>query len=387
MPETEGPVVRHPDYEVTATSASAIDIEVAVLDSAGVIVAVNGPWSDFCAANDGDPSLTGIGVNYLEVCRKAGDDPGAIEVADAIRTALVGDVPSAHRVQIACHSPQEKRWFDVIVSSRSDGRGTSIGATVLLTQVPEPRTEMADKNHTLAREILEACPDALLMADEQGLIESTNLPAERLFGCDRSALLGRAIDTLLPGRSTEQPSASMQLHAVRADGSEIPVEVGLSLQRVGGETRLIAAVRDITERLRAEDRRQLIDRCIDRASDAILVIDENSFRLLHANSGAVDMFGYRSSELVGSMSPTDLAPELGVSALASALGSLREAPDQHVRLVTTGLRRSGAELPIEVQIDWPAPTTPNASRPVVAVIRDLTERPAGHDDSIATVRH
>ncbi len=369
--------MRHPDNEVTAQSASAIDIEVAVLDAAGAIVAVNGPWSDFCAANDGDPSLTGIGVNYLEVCRKAGDDPGAIEVADAIRAALVGDVPSAHRVQIACHSPQEKRWFDVIVSSRTDGGGATIGATVMLTQVPEPPTDVADKNHTLAKEILEACPDALLMADEHGLIESTNRPAERLFGCDRSALLGRAIDTLLPGRFTDQPSSSMQLHAVRADGSEIPVEVGLSLQQVAGETRLIAAVRDITERLRAEDHRHLIDRSIDRASDAILVVDENSFRLLHVNSGAVEMFGYQCSELVGSMSPTDLAPELGVCAFASALGSLREAPDQHVRLVTTGLTKSGSEFPIEAQIDWPAPTTPNASRPVVAVIRDLTERDSG----------
>jgi PAS domain S-box-containing protein len=366
--------VRQPDNEVIGEPSNTIGIEVAVLDASGVIVAINGPWSDFCEANDGIPALTGIGVNYLDICRKAGDDPGATEVAVAIRAALAGDVPSAHRVQIACHSPQEKRWFDVFVSSRTDAEGITIGATVMLTQIPEPRIGDPDKSHILAREILEACPDAVLMANEHGVIEWANRPAERLFGYDRSVLLGRPIDSLLPGRPGEQPSSSMQLRAVRSDRSEIPVEVGLSLQDVGGKTRIIAAVRDVTERLRAQECHQRIDRCIDGASDAILVFDENSFRLLHANGGAEKMFGYRRSELIGSMSPSDIAPELRVGAVASALGALREAPEQHVRLVSTGRTKTGSEFRIEIQIDWPAPTTPNASRPVVAVIRDLSER-------------
>jgi PAS domain S-box-containing protein len=375
--ETKGPVVRHCDNEVIGDSTTTIDIEVAVLDASGLIVAINGPWSDFCEANGGNPALTGVGVNYLEVCQKAGNDPGATEVADAIRASLAGDVPSAHRVQIACHSPLEQRWFDVFVSTRTNGEGITIGATVMLTKILEPHSGVPDKNHTLAQEMLEACPDALLMADQHGIIESTNGPAERLFGYDRSALLGQPIDRLLPGRLTEQPSGSMQLRAVRSDRSEIPVEVGLSLQLVGGETRLIAAVRNITERLRAEERHNRIDRCIDGASDAILVFDESSFKLVHANSGAAEMFGYSRSEMVGSMSPTDFAPELGVCAIAGSLGTLRDAPDQHVRIVTTGLDRAGSEFPIEVQINWPAPTTPNAARLVVAVIRDQTDRHLG----------
>lgn len=369
--------MRPTDNEVIGDPTTAIDIEVAVLDASGVIVAINGPWSDFCKANNGNPALTGVGVNYLEVCRKAGDEPGATEVADAIRTALAGDAPSAHRVQIACHSPLEERWFDVFVSSRTGGEGITIGATVMLSRIPEVQSAEPDENLMLAAEILEAYPDAVLMANEQGFIETANRSAERLFGCDRSTLLGQPIDTLLPGRLSKHTSSGLQLHAVRADGGEIPAEVGLSLQLVGGETRLIAAVRDITERLRADERHHLVDRCIDRASDAILVVDEHSFRVLHTNSGAVEMFGYQSSELVVSMSLTDLAPELGVCAFASALGTLREAPKRHVRLVTTALTKSGSELPIEIQIDWPAPATPNASRPVVAVIRDLAERDSG----------
>ncbi len=228
-------------------------------------------------------------------------------------------------------------------------------------------------DHALARETLDACPDAILTADEQGVIEWANGPAERLFGCERAQLIGRTIDALLPGRTRELTSRRQQLHALRSDGSEIPVEIGLSLHDLGGATHIIASVRDISERIRAEQRVRLIDRCIDAASDAILVFDENNLRLLHANRGAVRMFGYETSELLGSMSPTDLFPEFGLCQFATALGPLREAPDQHIRMVTTGRAKSGAELPVEIQVDWPAPIRPNGARPVLAVIRLLTE--------------
>lgn len=84
------------------------------------------------------------------------------------------------------------------------------------------------------------------------------------------------------------------------------------------------------------------------------------------------MFGYDRKELLGSMSPPDLAPGLTVAELANALASLRHAPDDHVRLTTTGHTKHGHQLPIEVQIDWPSPASPNGPRPVVAVARQIT---------------
>jgi PAS domain S-box-containing protein len=364
-------VVHQPETRANAEPTGSVGIEVAVLDDRGVIVAVNGPWTDFCEENDGNPARTGVGVDYLDVCHRAGDEPGAREVADAIQAALNGDGPSANRVHISCHAPHEKRWFDVLISSRTDETGNVIGATVMLARVPEDRTDPIEADPTLAFEILEACPDALLVAGEDGLIQSVNQPAERLFGCSRTELLGRTINTVLSGRLLETTSSSLQLRAVRPDGWEIPVEVGLSLRDVKGEPRLIAAVRDISERLRAERRTQLIHRSIDAVSDAILVFDEDSFRFLHANTGAVDMFGYRRSELVGNMSPTDLITDLPFAELASAIGSLREKPDDHVRLSTSAQAKDGSQFAVEIQLNWPVPASPNAPRPVVAVIRDL----------------
>ncbi|MGN6606652.1 MAG: hypothetical protein ACTHMS_06550 [Jatrophihabitans sp.] len=110
--------------------------EVALLDSDGVIVAVNAAWDEFCLANGGDPRAVGPGVSYLEVCDRAGNDPVAADVAGAIVAALGGDLPAPRRVLVPCPSPTEPRWFDLLVSSRLDDTGVCIGATVTLSPVP-----------------------------------------------------------------------------------------------------------------------------------------------------------------------------------------------------------------------------------------------------------
>ncbi len=371
--------MQHPENGQATRSTDNTGIEVAVLDAQGVIVAVNGPWTDFCEANDGNPALTGVGADYLKVCDQADGEPSARAVADAIRAALSGDGPIADRIQIACHAPHQKRWFDVLVTSRSDDTGTATGATVMLVQVPERRTDPVESEQGLAREILEACPDALLMADEHGVIQSINRPAEQLFGADRAELLGRTLDTLLSDPLTDPTTSGTELRAIRTDGSEIPVEIGLSLQNVDGEERIIAAIRNITERVRADQRSRMIQRCIDGTSDAILVFDEHSLRFLYVNKGAVAIFGYNPTELIDRMSIKDLTVDLSLEQLTAPLGTLRDSPRQHTRLTTDGRSKTGSLFPIEIQLNWPLADGPNAPRPVAAIVRDLSDRPHGPD--------
>ncbi len=115
---------------LTGPAVGAVD-EVALLDRAGVIVAVNPAWERFRAANDGDPALCGVGSSYLDACRGA-RDPAAARVAAAVHAALSGDLPAPVPVLVACDSPTEPRWFDVLVASRYDDAGRCLGATVVL---------------------------------------------------------------------------------------------------------------------------------------------------------------------------------------------------------------------------------------------------------------
>jgi len=110
-----------------------VGVEIALLDGHGVIVWVNHAWQAFAAANGGDPDRTGTGVSYLDVCAAAPDDLGSAQVDAAIRRALAGDLPGALTVEVACHSPDTARWFDLLISPRRDDDGRRAGATVTLS--------------------------------------------------------------------------------------------------------------------------------------------------------------------------------------------------------------------------------------------------------------
>ena len=103
-------------------------------------------------------------------------------------------------------------------------------------------------------------PDALLLVSRDGLIVFGNQLAECLFGYERGKLVGLEIEALIPERHRQRHSelraeyfgdpdvrpmgAGRELHAVRSDGLEFPVEIGIG-PTDGGEC-VVAVVRDIT---------------------------------------------------------------------------------------------------------------------------------------------
>jgi GAF domain-containing protein len=109
-------------------------VEVALLDLDGRIVQTNAAWDDFCRSNNGDLTRASAGSSYLEACDAAGDDTAATAVAAAIRLALGGELPAPISILVPCDSPAEIRVFTTLVSSRLDGSGVCIGATVTLSR-------------------------------------------------------------------------------------------------------------------------------------------------------------------------------------------------------------------------------------------------------------
>lgn len=118
------------------------------------------------------------------------------------------------------------------------------------------------------RSLLEVAPDAIVIVDSRGNIAMVNSQAEFLFGYQRSEMIGRPLEMLVPHRHrkgheaqvsrflTERRARKMaipsELFALRRDGTEVPVEILLSPLDEAGETLTIAAVRDVTERRKLE---------------------------------------------------------------------------------------------------------------------------------------
>jgi len=94
----------------------AIDANIAVLDSNGLIVSINKGWRDFAAENrlaDGSlPRQVEVGVNYLDVCSVADGESSdnSMRIFDGIK-AVLDDKKKAFSHEYPCHSPDRQRWF------------------------------------------------------------------------------------------------------------------------------------------------------------------------------------------------------------------------------------------------------------------------------------
>jgi PAS domain S-box-containing protein len=121
--------------------------------------------------------------------------------------------------------------------------------------------------------LLESVPDAMVVADEQGTIVHANGGAERLFGWPRAELVGQPVEILLPARfrgmhqvhragyhaapRARPMGLGLDLSGLRKDGGEFAAEISLSPLVVDGRPCVMAAVRDVTERKRLEERARL----------------------------------------------------------------------------------------------------------------------------------
>ncbi|HNV73504.1 MAG TPA: PAS domain S-box protein [Gemmatimonadaceae bacterium] len=126
------------------------------------------------------------------------------------------------------------------------------------------------------RAVVESSPIGLLMVDARGTIVLVNAEVERLFGYSRELMFGRQVEFLLPERfrnghpgardafranpSTRQMGAGRELRALRADGTEFPVEIGLTPVATDEGLFVVGSIVDITARLAAaHERAQLED--------------------------------------------------------------------------------------------------------------------------------
>jgi PAS domain S-box-containing protein len=165
------------------------------------------------------------------------------------------------------------------------------------------------------RTLLEAAPDAIVIVDESGRIALVNAQAERLFGYARDAMIGRRIEMLVPSRERSRHErhrqgylrnarvrpmgADLDLHAVRSDGTEVPVEISLSpVTTDSGGVLTIAAVRDISDRKRAETALRHAAAIIESSEDAIIGKTLDGI-VASWNPGAARMYGYTATEMIG----------------------------------------------------------------------------------------
>jgi hypothetical protein len=217
----------------------------------------------------------------------------------------------------------------------------------LLDEVHHQRAELVSREAQL-RQLLQAAPDAIVSVDAQRRIVLANAAAETMFGRPLAQLMGRSLNDLIPSRLhavhdrhvegfavSNRPAGAMSrktdLVAVRADGSEFPIEASIFRSGTGADQRMTAIVRDITERRRAETalhasmlryRHLFYDHPVP-----MWVYDSATLRFLEVNEVAVARYGWSREEFLG-MTILDIRPPADAATVrASAQAIDRDARD------------------------------------------------------------
>jgi PAS domain S-box-containing protein len=160
----------------------------------------------------------------------------------------------------------------VSVTALRDRQTEIIGYLLICTDNSAAQTASVARKEKAAEEMfrlaVESCPRGMMMADGAGKIVMVNGEIERLFGYRRDELIGQPADILVPMRlrtryvrhgdeftirpDTRRIGTCHDLFGVRKDGSEFPLEVGVSSIQVGAGLWVLRVIVDISERKRLE---------------------------------------------------------------------------------------------------------------------------------------
>jgi PAS domain S-box-containing protein len=249
----------------------------------------------------------------------------------------------------------------------------------------KPQVDLSDP---LASVLFDSSPDGIVIVDATGAIVLANEGAHRMFGYDAGRLVGLPINELVPERFRENHAADqaayhadpharpmgvgLELSAVRADDTEFPVEISLSPLESERGRLVIAAVRDVTERLASQAHARRIQQSLDAISDGVFMFDPGELCFTYVNQGAIEQIGRSRVELM-SMGPLDLMVDHDEASLRALLEPLLDKRVGSRSITTRHAHADGHLIPVEVVVQCPD-LGRGLERTVVALVRDITER-------------
>ena len=184
--------------------------------------------------------------------------------------------------------------------------------------VAQERMQPGFAQSTIER-LFEFSPDAILIADGDGVMRAANPRAEELFGYSSQELIGQPVEMLVPARfrgnhprhrenynaapRTRQMGAALNLFGLRKDGTEFPVDIMLKPIETAAGPAVMSFIRDATEQRAAQEALRLNDlrlrSIVESIGDYAIYLLDRDGHILTWNPGAERIKGYKADEVLG----------------------------------------------------------------------------------------
>jgi PAS domain S-box-containing protein len=342
-----------------------------VLDEQGVIVAVNNAWRQFAKENSlFEVSQDMLGVNYLDVCKNAVNQPYGDEASVArtgIMAVLAGE-QDTFNLEYPCHSPNQQRWFQMKVSPL---QGSRRGAVVSHENITERK--LAERVLVQLKAMIDISLDGFWIVDLKGNLLQVNEAYAKISGYSVDELLLMPISQLEVTEGSEQIKTHIAKVVAQGydlfetrhrhkDGHIIDIEISVAF--LPEFQHFCVFCRDITQRKQIEDKLNAI---FNASVEGIITIDLSG-TIVSVNAAVETIFGYKPEELmawtINKLMPSS-PKEMTDSRLPGAVkcaGQIQEIE---------GIHKNGSVVPLDLSI---AEYSIDNTRYFTYIVRDVSLR-------------
>jgi PAS domain S-box-containing protein len=292
------------------TILNALPAHIALLDSRGVIIAVNDAWKNYGTINAAQGINFCVNQNYVEICEQVQGEGAEDAHASArgIREVLEGAVTN-FTLEYPCHSPTERRWFQLIAAPVREG--ANAGAVVMHVDITARKLneEQLSWKTALMEAQLNSTLDGVLLLDRnrrtvlqnQRLMDLWHVPAELVHDIEPEKRLEWVASQVKNPKKFTEKVAWLNEHPNEFNQEEIELLDGRVLDRYSAPIRdrkgnhygRIWTFRDITDRRLAEQelrsKTALLEAQLNSTIDGILIADTNG-RTILLNQRVLDIW-------------------------------------------------------------------------------------------------
>ena len=173
--------------------------------------------------------------------------------------------------------------------------------------------ETLGENEEKYRILVEMAADGIIIETVEGRILECNTAGARIYGYTKEEIIGLTLADLVPEKfmdklpkviTDKETTHGIFLPRIskKKDGTIFPTEIASKIINIAGKPRLIAYIRDITKRKKAEKKlrkaRKMFASLFNSSPEAALYHDKEG-RIININSRFTELFGYTSEEMIG----------------------------------------------------------------------------------------
>ena len=234
--------------------------------------------------------------------------------------------------------------------------------------------------------IIEAAVEGIISINKEGIIQSYNPAAEKIFQYSAKEVIGQNVKMLMPAPYKEQHDRYInnyvaggqakiigkgrEVSGLRKDGSVFPMWLAVAEFQENKQKFFTGFIRDLTNEKAFYQQASSYDQILEHSINEIYVFDAKTLHFIRANQGALTNLQYSKEEML-KLTPLDLKPEYTLEKFEALIKPLRENLVGKVDFTTVHCRKDGTYYPVEVHLEL---TEYESKQAFVAIILDITKR-------------